>query len=567
MSLPINIDKLIHGKTVEWERLEFKESWNPEEVLHTVCAFANDFNNWNGGYIIIGIAEENKRPVLPPKGITQAQADSFQQKLRELSRKLDPHYFPITEPVVYQNELVLIIWVPPGDQRPYTAPISISERKSERAHYIRENSSTVVAKGKKLTELFQLSNKIPFDKRINHDAEINDLDFGLIRTHLQKINSKLFDESASMRLVELSKKMMIVGGPSEHLRPLNVGLMLFSNDPEKWFENARIEVIIHDSNKRREFVEKTFKGPIHIQLQEAHNFIKNEIIRQKIIKSPERAISKKVWNFPFDAVEEALSNAVYHKDYSMGRSVEVQIWPNKKIIIINYPGPLPPIGEKELEERKIFAREYRNPKLGDFLKELNLTEARATGITTIDDSMRENGSPEAIIRTDKERIHFYVELIAHEAFKNEAVYQLIEVDDFITWDDVMSYIEGVASSFAIVAQDSNQDSNQDVSAQVSAQVGDEVRAKIENMLKNKVASIESTKTVVATIAKEAMSRGEILTALGLTNQRKNYLKHIEPLIRLGFVKFTIPSKPTSKNQKYMLTIKGIVLKEIISIKQ
>ncbi len=30
MALPINIHELIHGSTVEWERIEFKEGWNHE---------------------------------------------------------------------------------------------------------------------------------------------------------------------------------------------------------------------------------------------------------------------------------------------------------------------------------------------------------------------------------------------------------------------------------------------------------------------------------------------------------------------------------------------------------
>lgn len=44
MGLPVNIEDLIHGKAVEWERLEFKRGWNPEEIVHTICAFANDLN-------------------------------------------------------------------------------------------------------------------------------------------------------------------------------------------------------------------------------------------------------------------------------------------------------------------------------------------------------------------------------------------------------------------------------------------------------------------------------------------------------------------------------------------
>ena len=38
---------------MEWERLEYKAGWNPEEIIHTICAFANDINNWGGGYIRI----------------------------------------------------------------------------------------------------------------------------------------------------------------------------------------------------------------------------------------------------------------------------------------------------------------------------------------------------------------------------------------------------------------------------------------------------------------------------------------------------------------------------------
>ena len=69
MSLPVNIHKVLQGLPVEWERLEFKRGWNPEAVLHTLCAFANDFHNLSGGYIFLGIADDNGRPGLPPAGI------------------------------------------------------------------------------------------------------------------------------------------------------------------------------------------------------------------------------------------------------------------------------------------------------------------------------------------------------------------------------------------------------------------------------------------------------------------------------------------------------------------
>ena len=69
MGLPTNINTLLSGNVVEWARIEFKESWKPEASLKTICAFANDIDNWGGGYLILGVEEENGRPKFPIKGI------------------------------------------------------------------------------------------------------------------------------------------------------------------------------------------------------------------------------------------------------------------------------------------------------------------------------------------------------------------------------------------------------------------------------------------------------------------------------------------------------------------
>jgi hypothetical protein len=71
MPLPLNINDLLHGPSVEWERLAFKAGWNPLDTLHTLCAYANDFHNLGGGYIIVGVGEQDGRPVLPPVGLTE----------------------------------------------------------------------------------------------------------------------------------------------------------------------------------------------------------------------------------------------------------------------------------------------------------------------------------------------------------------------------------------------------------------------------------------------------------------------------------------------------------------
>lgn len=55
--LPINLTDLLHQRTVEGERIEYKTGWNPDAIIRTLCAFANDFENLGGGYVVIPLVE------------------------------------------------------------------------------------------------------------------------------------------------------------------------------------------------------------------------------------------------------------------------------------------------------------------------------------------------------------------------------------------------------------------------------------------------------------------------------------------------------------------------------
>ncbi|MCP4146422.1 MAG: ATP-binding protein, partial [bacterium] len=246
MALPINIEELITGQKIEWERLEFKEGWNPQDILHTICAFANDINNWGGGYIIIGIKEQNGKPVLPPKGIDPNEVDSIQKKLLELCNRITPHYFPLAVPVLYKQKTILVIWVPGGDMRPYKAPVSLA-KKSQNAYYIRRFSSTVKAGHQEELQLMQLTAKIPFDDRINHQCQIDDMNLTFIKAFLKEIGSELYQSAATMPFEELCRQMQIARGPKEYLKPVNCGILFFHPQPETIFKGAKIEIVsYHD---------------------------------------------------------------------------------------------------------------------------------------------------------------------------------------------------------------------------------------------------------------------------------------------------------------------------------
>ena len=73
---------------------------------------------------------------------------------------------------------------------------------------------------------------------------------------------------------------------------------------------------------------------------------------------------------------------------------------------VSYPGPDPSIRIEALASDKIVARRYRNRRIGEFLKELDLTEGRCTGIPIIR-APPPNGSPPPKFSTDERRRTFW----------------------------------------------------------------------------------------------------------------------------------------------------------------
>jgi ATP-dependent DNA helicase RecG len=69
----------------------------------------------------------------------------------------------------------------------------------------------------------------------------------------------------------------------------------------------------------------------------------------------------------------------------------------------------------------VLEKRYRNRRIGDFLKELRLTEGKNTGFRKIRAAMKYNGSPKPVFITDEERVQFITRLLIHPDFKNEPI--------------------------------------------------------------------------------------------------------------------------------------------------
>ena len=419
MAIPINIEQLLSGRIVEWERLDFKKGWNPEDVLHTMTAFANDIHNWGGGYIVVGVEEHDGMPILPPCGIDIKALDGIQKELVQLCNMVQPVVNVLTEPVEYKGVSLLIIWVPGGELRPYKAPAHIGReyQKQGKLYYVRQGSVTRIANPEEEQTLMRLCNKVPFDDRICQQASLDDFDMIYIRDFLRKTGSGISDNDVmTMPRELLFQSMQIVGGTSEYLKPKNVGLLFFSDKAEEYMPYARIEIVRFLDDVGDRFEEKILHGPIHLQLKEALDYLKYQVVMEKVTKVPYQAEAIRVFNYPYAALEEIMCNAVYHKSWDDRNPIEVRINPDN-IEVFNIEGPMPPLTKKDFLKERIASRNYRNRRIGDFLKELHLTEGRSTGLPKIRQALRNNGSPEAVFETDEQNSYFLAHLDIHPAFK------------------------------------------------------------------------------------------------------------------------------------------------------
>ena len=412
--LPINLNDLLRQRKVEGERIEYKRGWNPDPILRTLCAFANDFENLGGGYIVIGQdCDASGQPIFPPVGVPEEQIDKIQQALLGFCNQIQPPYFPLLSVERFEGRNLLVLWAPGGQNRAYKVPKSVTARIKEYHYYIRRYASTIEARGDDEKELISLTAKVPFDDRFNREASLADLSTRLMEDFLREVGSDLADEARDISAEALGRQMNVVGGPSEAPMPKNVGLLFFNEHPERFFPATQIDVVWFPEGAGGDrFDEKTFAGSLGRITRDALSFIQANYLKQTVIKHPDRAEAGRLWNFPYAAIEEAVVNAVYHRSYEIREPIEVRITP-QELVVLSFPGPDRSIRLEDLKQGKAVSRRYRNRRIGEFLKELDLTEGRSTGISKILKVMKGNGSPPPEFETDDDRSYFLIRLPVH----------------------------------------------------------------------------------------------------------------------------------------------------------
>lgn len=417
--LPINLDDLLHRRSVESARVEFKAAWNEgptgNQALKTVCAFANDHQNLNGGYVVIGVEEVEGRAVLPPAGLSEKELDRAQRWLRGRCKAMDPPYVPLFSPELVEDRHILVVWAPASEERPHRA------RDAQRnwKYWIRVGAETVDAEASgQLGMLLEQTARVPWDDRVAREARIEDLREAKVREHLHDVRSGLVAEGVSLDAREIYRRMRVTKSVNDHEAPRNVGLLFFSEDPERWFRGARIDVVQFASGRAGSVQDESlFRGPLADQVQGCLNFLE-DFSRSHLQKDRDRNQVRGWVSYPQIALREAVVNAVYHRGYDRDtvEPTKVYLHPDR-IEVISYPGPVPGIEATHLAPGGSAPPvPARNRRIGEFLKELRLAEQRLTGLPQIYTAMEQNGSPTPRFDFDDGRTYFRVTLPAHPEY-------------------------------------------------------------------------------------------------------------------------------------------------------
>jgi ATP-dependent DNA helicase RecG len=135
--------------------------------------------------------------------------------------------------------------------------------------------------------------------------------------------------------------------------------------------------------------DRMIEGAIIEQIEEAMDFIRKNInVRFVMTGKPAR---EEVWDYPLEALREAVINAVCHRDYTVPSNTEVRIYDNE--LIVWNPGGLP-LGLTVEDLYKPHPSILRNKGIGGIFYDMGLVEQWGSGIDKMRGACIKAGIPE-----------------------------------------------------------------------------------------------------------------------------------------------------------------------------
>jgi len=343
----------------ESRRLEFKEAWpKGDQIARTTIAFANGA----GGRIVFGVKNEPREII----GVPDSEIFALEERVAN-------HIFDLCVPTIIpeiyiQNvagKSLLVVEIFSGFQKPYHLK-NVGKREGA---FVRIGSVNRKASDETLVALERSKRKTSFDEVGIYDLPWDRLDLTRFISDYQKASGRELDN-------ERLRNLGLLVTERAALYPTNAAVLLSeSKERKRIFPFAKIECARFKGPQTKVFLDQTtVEGSIHATVEPCIAFIKRNIALGSQIGEVYR---QDRWEYPLEAIREAVANAIIHRDYSiLGSDIKVAIFDD--MLEITSPGPLP---ENLPPDALGTGRsEIRNRVLAPIFKELKLIEAWGTGI-------------------------------------------------------------------------------------------------------------------------------------------------------------------------------------------
>ncbi|ODS40348.1 hypothetical protein BEH94_05465 [Candidatus Altiarchaeales archaeon WOR_SM1_SCG] len=354
----------------ESEKIEFKKSTAQlEKGLKAICAFLNHL----GGDIYFGIDEKE----VTGQDVSDQTIKSISQKIRQ---KIKPEITP--EITVFQEgkQKVIKVAVKEGMNKLYYL---------DGVPYKRVGTENVIIPPEEIERIIIKKRRKNWDCEICEGANLKNIDKEKVvwflkeakfRRGLDIAENTLTDE-AFMRLNLLNEN-----------RLTNAAVLLFGKEPGRFFTRPQVKCIRFKgtgvTGKMIDF--KVVKGNLFDQLIETEKFIYNNIAMAAWIEAGKLQRQEK-WDYPPDAIREALANALCHREYETTSAAQVRIFDDR--IEFWNPGTLPDNWTLETLKQKHESKPY-NPLLLEHFFWVKYVEEVGTGTNKLIDWCRKWGLPE-----------------------------------------------------------------------------------------------------------------------------------------------------------------------------
>lgn len=216
-------------------------------------------------------------------------------------------------------------------------------------------------------------------------ATLDDLSAQEIQRYLTARN-KSYEIPSSELWTFFQKNGFILRHETKSLyTPTVAGLLLFGNNPEDFWVQSKIKLEAHHGGK---VVTADIAGSLLSLPDKVEEFFVNNVRTYTEIKGFKRV---EMPEYPWEALREAVMNAIAHRDYKEGARIIIQMF--RENIVIRSPGLL--LRPLSLDNIRAYnAPPYsRNPRIAETFNYMGLMEERGWGLKRMRDSLVNYGLP------------------------------------------------------------------------------------------------------------------------------------------------------------------------------